>query len=523
MSPKECSEVLRSLALLAISTLVLVSCGTTVSLSQRESRAGISGGEAPVSGNQGFGSSVGSRSGVGSSGFGLGSAGAASHTGAGSVSTNQSPTSLATGSPVGGIAPGTQGQGSKIPPTGPGWDSQHVYIGFTTQNDITSAGHALAVNGLDFGNPGADAQAVAAAINKSGGIFGRSLVPVLYDIKTTDLENNPAGTTQAICTAFTQDHKVAAVVTWNDGVNIVELASCLHNAHTVLIYPSLQYLADNSFVNQLAPDLVFTLGYAADKMADVWVTRLLADGFFTKDSKVGLLYQDPSGFPIDFKSIMTAAMAQHGLSLTDSFAYRNWYGNESGFSTDMQNAVLRFHSEGINRVLPMDSFGAIFFMNSAQGQGYHPIYGVTSYDNPEPLTANVPAAQLQGSLGVGWDPTFDTDQAHDPGNVEPGRTWCDRVIANAGQAPGSNRSGQYMDYMVCDSFRVLAFGAQTSGGLTDSAISQGIEQLQSNFPTAATFQTRFGVNQLLGASRVRDLRYEGTCSCYIYSDNGLYS
>lgn len=73
----------------------------------------------------------------------------------------------------------------------------HIYIGATSEPDAGTVGHDLGAASLNYGNQDSYLNAMVAYINSHGGLFGRTLVPVVYDVSSVEHTNTSA---QAACT-----------------------------------------------------------------------------------------------------------------------------------------------------------------------------------------------------------------------------------------------------------------------------------------------------------------------------------
>ena len=162
---------------------------------------------------------------------------------------------------------------------------------------------------------------------------------------------------------------------------------------------------------------------------------------------------------------MKPRLAARGLHLTEEAHFTELEGtaSASGMSAQASNAVLRFRSAGIDRVITLDFAGLtnFLFMPVAESQGYHPRYGFHSLMQPS-LRANVPAAQMAGMVGVGWRPNYDTGGAE--GLSGPSYDWCVQALQKRkGYAAGEGTS-------YCDQFLFLRAAIEHAPRLTAEGI-----------------------------------------------------
>jgi hypothetical protein len=151
-------------------------------------------------------------------------------------------------------------------------------------------------------------------------------------------------------------------------------------------------------------------------------------------------------------------------------------------------------------------------MRSAEAEGFHPLYGVSSADAPAFLAAGSSPRQLRGAIGVGWSPLLDVQAADDPGGG-PVRATCAAAFARAGVALGGRTPfGQYAAYQACDSLLALR-----AAGATDSAgISGRMEALGRSWQSGLNLGTWLAPGRHDGTAAWRLLRYNGECRCFHY-------
>ena len=506
------------LAIVVITMLFAAGCGTTVPLSEA-ARSGAS--QSPLnSPAQAGGSAATGISGVQASNAAGPAPVSASQVSAGSgtASSTGGPSGVAAGSGSQAAGAGsTAGQSSSslVPAQGQGWDAKHVYVGITTASDASSTLHALGV-AIDPGNEIADANAIVADLNRRGGLYGRQVVLIDKDDHSADVVANPAAAGQADCLYFTQDHPVVDVVNTDAALDSDTFRGCFAHAHTPLVSLTTSPFDDQS-TQSLSPFFYNALSVSWSRLTALLVSRLRAENYFqgwssvtggpnaAGKTKVGVLYgNDPSSSRDG--AALVAALKGAGYT-TDSFQYANE-------EQDAQSAVLRFEQDAVTHVIGIDSF-QFFFMTAARSQHYLPRYGITTYNGPQALLqANGDPTQLAGAVGLGWYPTLDTDQAHDPG-PGPGTKDCLSALSAGGQT-FTGRFAEAFGLAVCDGIHLAALGAESGGGLSPTAVRAGIVRLGTRFPTGGAFgsglsSTNFGMP---GAGR--DLGWDTSCSCFTY-------
>lgn len=507
-------------ALTLLSLALLAGCGSTVALSDA---AGTGGGATAA-----VGSGLGARGGAGNATAQSGAAGAAAG-GASALGPGGAGSASAGGAALGvsgasGAVPGAAGGSGAlvdgIPATGWGWTRSTVYIGVTTQQDVQKAAAAVGLNNLNAGDQEAEAQAIANAINRSGGIFGRKIQLVFQDVSTTAAAENPDSTGQTVCTYYTQDHPVVALISPVTLMDVASFRACMARGKVPLFSATVNSY-DAALGQALAPYWYQLMAPDWDQLAPVLVHQLLAQGWFggwntqagapaPGRAKVGIFYtDDTTGTQV--MDLIKSSLAAAGY--TDTVTFGNSPNSTSGYSP----AVLRFESDGVNHVIVPDA-NLLAFQLNANDQHYLPRYGVNTANSPETLLADSPPGQNNGALGVGWAPTFDVSDSSTYGDT-PGAAQCLAWEAQNGQTYGGKPLAEIVSFAFCDGMRLIAAGAVAGGGLTPADLFAGILRVSSSFPTAVSFASGLGTDRLYVPGAVRDLGFSPGCSCYEYTSS----
>lgn len=406
-----------------------------------------------------------------------------------------------------------------IPPTGRGWDRTRVWIGITTEKDVNTAASSLGIQSLDAGDQEGQARAAIAAINKAGGLFGRTVVPAFRDHSTSSLSADADTEGAATCTHFTQDRPVIAVLNPVSLLDRPSFRSCFAKHRLPLLSISVQAI-DDRVLRDLGGYVYASVVPTYDRLAPVLAARLQAQRYFTgwntttgepsssAPVKVGLVvYDDEVGARVE--QIMTKALAAVGHRPDATFRYLR--------SNDLSSAVLRFRQAGVTHVLGTDA-KTLYFLIQADSQGYLPRYGVSSYLAPQAfLESTAPDRQLRGAIGVGFAPSLDVSEAQDPGDTNPGERTCRAVMAAGGQSFSGKRFAEAVGFAFCDGIGLMARAAVAGGGFDGGQLSRGVAAVGPGFPTAFTFASALTgtVRAMPGAAR--DLRYDTACLCFRYA------
>lgn len=505
------------------SLLLTAACGSTVPLAQQQAAgsgqvaldglpldgAAVPGGEGTDAGAQVLpeGATVAAPGGVSGGG--------------GSTSTGPTASGPTSGPAAGRTPAGTPagpGTGtSSVPAKGPGWDEENVYLGVITQKDAKEV-FARFGGGVDPGDTEAQARAVAADLNAKGGILGRKVVLVFRDQPTLETATDPNSAGAAACTSFSQDERVLAVVNVVTVLDYPPFRACLAKAGIPLFSASVKS-ADDTAGRSLAPHFYQSVAVSWDALAPVLVTRLQAQGWFggwnartgtsgTGRAKVGVLVD---GTDVGTRVGKTLQRVFAAAGYRDTLVYQ--YVNAS----DGQGASVNyFNGNGVTHVVVTD-VELLAFQSSANGQGYRPRYGITTYNAPHNnLESSLsPAGANNGAVGVGWAPALDVAGAQDPGDT-PGGKACRATMAKGGQTFTGKRLAESLAGAICDAFRLISAGASAGGGFTPAQVAAGIAEVGPSFPTAVGFRTGVAKGKAFVPGRVRDIAWDTGCGCVVY-------
>jgi hypothetical protein len=265
---------------LAVLCAVLTGCGSTVQTSSTAANGGSAGdglgstsGGSPVDGSTGGAVLPGDTPPVdGGSLTGTGTSGTGGSTGGSTGSVGSS------GSASGSVTPGAgPSSAAGIPSKGPGWDAKTVYIGITTQQDVQTVAQAAGIKSVDSGNQKSDVEAVIKHYNSLGGLFGRTIKGVYFDVQTAGNADTQA---QAACSAFTQDQRVIAVYAAALVADTPNFRQCLAKAHIPVLAGGAQAFDDRVF-NELNGYYNLMPFPSWNRLAPAYVNRLVAQKYFS--------------------------------------------------------------------------------------------------------------------------------------------------------------------------------------------------------------------------------------------------
>lgn len=437
------------------------------------------------------------------------------------VGIDQAPTAATTAGAPGstGFDPGA-GETVRSTALGPGITDDSVLVGIIDSKSVDQVMTSAGIVGGEQGSNAKKAQALIDYINAHGGVAGRKLKLEVYYVDSSSTNDQA----QAACADFTQDHHVFAVLDYGQASGDT-LPSCL-SAHSGL------YLGDNGDMFDSAklrqyPALWPVGGFSIERMVPAYIDGLAAQGFFSPwDAnlaapakagvpKVGLLYFDEE-FQRRHNRDFEAALARHGMKFFDEYGIRN----DTNVYANIQNAVLKFASEGITHVVLNQELNAGmlgFFALDAGNQRYYPRYGVTSIDFPPILESNEPDHKVfRGMLGVGWLPISDVDK---PAPLTALQRHCLDIFRKKGiEAASANE--ETIELVDCDLFFNFAQVADAVGPqLSVASFFAAVSRLGAE-PSYAYTPFDFRLHRD-GIGTVNYLQYFPDCDCVRYTKTGI--
>lgn len=357
-------------------------------------------------------------------------------------------------------------------------------------------------------------QAVVDHVNSNGGLLGSKIKPVYYSLDATSVAGTSAE--QKMCTQFTQDHHVFAVMALQNHSDT--LVSCLQAAGSLMLDPAGPAAVDDTFFTQ-HPRYAAAGALSLTKVAAVQVNGLWQAGFFSPGAKVGLVGYNSAPFLRAIDQVLKPALASHGLTVADQQLIAPVSGvKDAGPAQQaISNAVLRFKAKGIDHVLFFDSLGGTLspWTRAAAAQKYHPRLGFTTNENPASRafkgnkTNPDQVNQFAKALAVGWFPK--SDVLNPPVNATG--VLCNKIMGEAG---ASAAQAQFF-WGVCDQLLTLAAGVKAGGKLTATAALAGLSKA-SSVPSAELLgPPSYAGGRRDGVATARILSFSLGCECFQYT------
>lgn len=399
---------------------------------------------------------------------------------------------------------------------GPGVTATTVSVGimYAAQSALNASAGSVGATGLVYGDLLVEQRAVVDWINGHGGVAGgRTLALVAH--QATPGSPSP----QAVCSDWTDDHKVFAGVYPGGQVESDVLAACMAQHRAIYINSPFDPGAQD-FFDRFGPYYYAPTGFEATRMGAAYVDGLVAQGFFEGAHKLGLLYYERPSLQAALDKGVRPALARHGISLASSETMGITYSvdgsGDASTVSQIQAAELHMASAGVDRMMFLDTGAglAYFFMTSAQNQRYTPRYGLESGSNPAFLGENFDAGQLARAIGVGWLPGGDVATAQIPDT--PARRLCRAIMRAAGQQAQSE-ADLFVQYEICSNFFLLQKGLNAATAPNAEAFQRAVERLGA-VPDASAASTGdvFAPGKHWGVGTYRDLEYAEGCACFRY-------
>ena len=480
--------------LLVLVVALTAACGSTVQVSSQVTGPGSGDGlsaTSPTSSTGGGltpgGSTIGATTGssLGSAGTSTGGAGSTSGTSATGGTTATTPTTVTRSS---GRAP--------------------IQIGFIT----TSVGNAEAL-GVNAGQSYTDKamfDALVAEYNAAGGVAGHRILPVYGE---TDTAGSDWSTEfNAVCTKFTQDNHVKAVIGYVF-VFLPSFESCLAHAQVPHLYGG--YQPGDIVDQQQYPTLVATGHPTVNGFTLTALQGALSSGRLNAQTKLGVIVDTCANGDRAYSQTIDPWLKAHHVN------YQTVVGNcargasdVSGAASLISSAELRFASSGVNLVFG-SAVELLLFMEDAQSQNYAPEY-LTAVGGAA-LQANAPASQMKHLHGYGWMPAVDVDAQHQPYPQTAHQKSCIAKLVKHGLRPAA-----YNDFMAayqaCDGIELYAKALAAAGTTEPHAIVSGVLSALPAFAGTGTYAgtMRASNHQRGGPATYREYGWTDSCSCLTY-------
>jgi hypothetical protein len=405
-------------------------------------------------------------------------------------------------------------EASKVAQMGPGVTEDTITLGVPVVHDLAEALDALGVQDTAVVSPTEWKKAhrlVVRAINQTGGVLGRKLVPLFLDYRFGDYSSREERL-DAMCRYFTEEHEVLAV-------EAEGLSSCMESAGGINFISAGRQLGLDTYAEY--PHSLGPLAMSLDRIAANLVHALNAQDFFGAHDRVGLLSWDTPAYDRAIDLVLKPALEEIGVELAAE-AQVAPAENEADYPraiADGESVVVRFKQERINKLMLLGTYrGRNKFMELAEKHQYRPTYGLYTHTGSDGGLDDTLERQLWGSVGVGWVPVTDVP-TQDGLAASPAARRC-YALMDAGGLGHLYDHGDLAWYAagICD-FWLFFKAAIEAGGpaITADTVVDGAARMGDTFTPAHTFATRMGPARPDGVAAVRYFRYFRGCKCFQYT------
>jgi hypothetical protein len=412
------------------------------------------------------------------------------------------------GGPTGTIAPGAAGPANTDP----------ISIGFV----VTEVGNAAAL-GLNAGQSFSHRQALDAlvrSLNAQGGLAGRRIEPVIDGTDTASISWE--ADFASACAAFTQDNHVEAVLGYVFAF-FPSFESCLTNAGISHLSTSYN-IGDDAGFNQF-PHLFSLANPTLDRVYATSLTGAARYGRVTAASKIGVVITECA---LDIRAWARggdATAKQLGLTVTtvERLSCPSGSASVGSVITQIQNAVLKFRSAGVDTVL-IEGPPLLIFAGAAEAQGWRPKYLASTLSGGAALPGNLPDAQAANITGIGWFSAIDVAGSRQPARTPP-QERCIGLLREGGLSP-SAYNDLVSAYSFCDALFLYEAALQATNGNSDvAAITAAIEAMGDSYSSASALDGRvlFQRGRHDGTVFARPWAWDAGCTCFAYTADPGFS
>ncbi len=411
---------------------------------------------------------------------------------------------------AGNAAPATTASGDA-----PGVTATTVRIGFMTETNRQSGNAAIGASNIGaYGDVPAQARAMASWLNANGGIAGRTVIPVMENFDASNTDPNQEA---ALCTKFTQDDHVFAVV---DIEYNPDYGACYAHAHT-LVMETQTNQGDTQLIDHLAPFVFIPVSPPDERQIQVHVDGLAQQSFFGSTDKVGLIVADDPLVRRDFSDVGMPHLQKAGVANPDIF-YVNPYEDTQSKARDIGTAITRMHGDGVTEVLLFGDSGGgatLISMAAAKGQGWYPKWGLDTTSAPGALeTISEVQDELKNAVVVGYNRTYDaeSDKGGDAVPASPQEAQCVDTYRKAG-ITFATRLNSVVAYRYCDyAFLLHQASLGLGSNLSIQTLVTQAMRLGSSYMSVNAYHATFN-GQPYGTDGYRLLGWDGGCSCFRYT------
>ena len=369
--------------------------------------------------------------------------------------------------------------------------------------DVSMVAAALGWEVPDQGDLEAAIEALVAQANRTGGVAGHPIEPVVRVFNA--ITDSPISEEQ-LCNAITQDDQADVVVLTGQFQD--NARPCYAAAGTLMLDVTLFPVAEAGY-EELAPYLWSPLLPSYDQLVGGLADALEAEDWLD-GAVLGVLGIDNDMNRRINEEVLTPRLSGAGVQP----AALNWVDPTDGttFETGLQQAILDFKSAGVDKVIVLGGSRLLpWLIDIGIVQNFDPVFAMTSYDSPE-FNARESPELMKDALGItvlpGWDVT--DDQYPSPANdAEAG---CLSLLADAGIAY-ETRAHSRSALLYCDAVRLLQLAGSHAASVSPEGLSQAMWSIGDGFESASVYSVAFSEGSYTGSAGYRVFAFDESCSC----------
>lgn len=395
------------------------------------------------------------------------------------------------------------------PGAAPGVTGSQIKISFSLV--ALSGGVANAVLGIPaVDEQKATYQAVVDAINDAGGIACRKIVPLFFNVNTSDHSDQ-----QTKCLDITAAGVYANVDA--GGFASFPNMQCFGQHHVAFFGNNLSFSdeAERSY------PYMFEMGLY-DRVYHDTVMALRDRGFFNAGNgfkKLGLVFRSCNTQVIRSEN---AWLNQVGVADSQIVAYDVGCPDAFANPADIQQAVLKFKTSGVTHVTTVNFLADMAnFTKVAQQQGFKPVYGLAddnlvaiSYGNLRPDPDNIDGAVAIAANRDGEERTA---------GVTPtaGTARCNAILEPRGLGNVYDKAA-FTGY-ACDQLWMLQAALEHAPNIQQEFLAAGLQRIKSiDFSYPAGPADFSGNRVTTGGQFWRAVHYLRSCSCWQLIDREFH-
>ena len=355
-------------------------------------------------------------------------------------------------------------------------------------------------------------QALVNDVNSRGGLLGHKIEPVwgVEDTASSDVSTMM----QSICSTFTQDHHVVAVL--GAGFSFQDLlARCLAKAGV----PTFDATRSTGVPDD--QDLATYAGYvitnepSANAYALSALTSGVADGWLTPTTKLGVLDFDCPESARVWQRTTQPYLNALGLKgvVHSTLSCPKGAADLGSAAQGVQSAELKMHADGVDTVAITD-IPLVVFAEDAESQQWHPHYlaseGAASYQT------YLPADQVKNIHAAGWEPSYDLDSQHQP-PLTPAEQTCLAAIKRGGLT-NQVVSERVAYFSLCGSVLLYTRVVAAAQSLATPDVLRATNAIGRAFvnPMLLGGQSLLAQGKHAAAVQYRSILLDASCNCFLY-------